>query len=256
VTLAPAAEPSYAEAVSGADRDKRVGVLLLEGFTGSPGSLRPWAAHLAAAGFHVSVPCLPGHGTTRRDLDRTTWTDWYDEAQRSFDRLLADSDEVVVGGLSTGGALSLRLAADRGREVAGLMLVNPAVSTQRRGVLALALLNRVVPSAPGLPDDIKKPGVDERGCSRPPLRAAHSMMRAWKPLRAVLPRVTQPLLMFRSVEDHVADPSSATVIRSGVSSRDLTLRMLGNSYHVATLDNDAPAIFEESTQFVRRVTGP
>jgi carboxylesterase len=62
--------------------------------------------------------------------------------------------------------------------------------------------------------------------------------------------------MFRSVEDHVADPSSATVIRSRVSSRDLTLRMLGNSYHVATLDNDAPAIFEESTQFVRRVTGP
>jgi carboxylesterase len=256
VTLAPAAEPSYAEAVSGADRDKRVGVLLLQGFTGSPASLRPWAAHLTGAGFHVSAPCLPGHGTTWQDLDRTTWTDWYDEVQRSFDRLLADSDEVVVGGLSTGGALSLRLAADRGREVAGLMLVNPAVSTQRRGVLALALLEHVVPSAPGLPDDIKKPGVDERGCSRPPLRAAHSMMRAWKPLRAVLPRVTQPLLMFRSVEDHVADPSSATVIRSGVSSRDLTLRMLGNSYHVATLDNDAPAIFEESTQFVRRVTGP
>jgi carboxylesterase len=75
VTLAPAAEPSYAEAVSGADRDKRVGVLLLQGFTGSPASLRPWAAHLTGAGFHVSAPCLPGHGTTWQDLDRTTWTD-------------------------------------------------------------------------------------------------------------------------------------------------------------------------------------
>jgi carboxylesterase len=41
-----------------------------------------------------------------------------------------------------------------------------------------------------------------------------------------------------------------------VSSRDLTERVLENSYHVATLDNDAPEIFEESTQFIRRVTGP
>jgi carboxylesterase len=32
--------------------------------------------------------------------------------------------------------------------------------------------------------------------------------------------------------------------------------MLENSYHVATLDNDAAEIFEESTTFVRRVTGP
>ena len=52
------------------------------------------------------------------------------------------------------------------------------------------------------------------------------------------------------------DPSSAQIITSTVSSRDVTERMLENSYHVATLDNDAPTIFEESTEFVRRVTGP
>ena len=52
------------------------------------------------------------------------------------------------------------------------------------------------------------------------------------------------------------DPTSATVIRVAVSSRDLTERVLENSYHVATLDHDAPTIFEESAQFIRRVTGP
>ena len=62
--------------------------------------------------------------------------------------------------------------------------------------------------------------------------------------------------MFRSAEDHVVDASSARIIRGAVSSRDLTERMLENSYHVATLDNDAPTIFEESAQFIRRVTGP
>jgi carboxylesterase len=82
------------------------------------------------------------------------------------------------------------------------------------------------------------------------------MMTAWRSLQEDLPKVTQPLLVFRSTEDHVVDPSSAALIRARVSSRDLTERMLENSYHVATLDHDAAEIFEESTRFIRRVTGP
>ena len=68
---------------------------------------------------------------------------------------------------------------------------------------------------------------------------------------ADLPRITQPLLIFRSVEDHVVDSASAPIITSGVSSRDVTERMLENSYHVATLDNDAPTIFAGSADFFR-----
>ena len=35
------------------------------------------------------------------------------------------------------------------------------------------------------------------------------MMRGWKSLVEDLPKVTQPMLMFLSAEDHVVDPSSA-----------------------------------------------
>jgi carboxylesterase len=38
-----------------------------------------------------------------------------------------------------------------------------------------------------------------------------------------------------------------------VSSTDVTEVLLDDSYHVATLDNDAPMIFEESAAFVARV---
>jgi carboxylesterase len=81
-------------------------------------------------------------------------------------------------------------------------------------------------------------------------------MTAWRAVREDLPKVTQPLLMFLSAEDHVVDPSSARIIRGTVSSRDLSEQTLADSYHVATLDNDAPILFEESAQFIRRVTGP
>jgi carboxylesterase len=256
VSLASAVEPYVAEAVPADGDGRRVGVLLVHGFTGSPASMTPWGRYLSDQGFGVAVPRLPGHGTTWQDMNRTGWADWYGEAERAFEKLRANCDQVVVGGLSMGGGLALRLAADHGRDVAGVVVVNAAVNRDRKDVLLLPVLKGLVPSLPGIINDIKKPGVDEHGYRRTPLRATHSMMAGWKVLREDLPKVTQPLLVFRSRVDHVVDPSSAALIRARVSSRDLTERMLENSYHVATLDHDAPAIFEESAEFVRRVTGP
>ncbi len=256
MSIDPSAEPFFSDAVPDQRDGQRVGVLLVQGFTGSPASMAPWGRYLADQGLGVAVPRLPGHGTTWQELNRTRWPDWYGEVERAFEKLRANNDQVVVGGLSMGGALVLRLAADRGRDVAGVVVVNPAVSTERKDVLALPVIKHLVPSFPGIANDIKKPGVEEHGYTRTPLRAAHSMMQAWKPLREDLPKITQPLLMFRSSEDHVVDASSPALIRATVSSRDLTERILENSYHVATLDNDAPTIFEESAEFVRRVTGP
>ena len=253
--LQPFAEP-FAAPGEPDPAGQRVGVLLCHGFTGSPASMLPWARYLNEQGYGVSAPRLPGHGTRWQDMQRTTWQDWYDEVTRAFEKMRADHDKVVVAGLSMGGALALRLAADRGREVEGVILVNPAVNIDRKDIKLVPVLKYVVPAMPGVANDIKKPGVEEHGYDRTPLKATASMLRGWKSLRDDLPKVTQPLLVFRSEVDHVVDPSSARIISSTVSSRDVTEHVLENSYHVATLDNDAPTIFEESVHFIRRVTGP
>ena len=78
------------------------GVLLCHGFTGSPGSLRPWAEYLAAEGLTVSLPRLPGHGTTWQEMNRTRWEDWYAEVDRAFGELQATSDDIFLMGLSMG----------------------------------------------------------------------------------------------------------------------------------------------------------
>src|SRR5262245_34611033 len=91
---------------------RRVGLLLSHGLTGNPTSMVPWGAYLAERGYAVEVPLLPGHGTTWEDANNTTWADWYGVISRTFDKLRAEVDTVVVGGLSMGGALVLRLAAD------------------------------------------------------------------------------------------------------------------------------------------------
>ncbi len=249
---APAGVDSAADGAGGAG--KRVGVLLCHGFTGGPSSLRPWAEHLNAQGYAVSVPCWPGHGTTWQDLNTTTYADWYSAAEAAFEKLQTECDEVFVGGLSMGGCLALNLAVDRSRDVAGLVLVNPSVISARKDLKLLPLLKHLVPAVTGVGSDIKKADVGERAYPRTPLKAAHSTFQGKKAVRERLPEVTQPLLMFRSRVDHVVDPSSGRIIMASVSSRDLTERILEDSYHVATLDNDAPLIFAESADFIRRVS--
>ena len=120
----PGAEP-FSHDAAGADGD--VGVLVSHGFTGSPQSMRPWAEHLAGAGLHASgCPACPGHGTTWQELNRTRFDDWYAAIDAAFTELSERCSKVVVAGLSMGGTLVTRLAEQRGAEVAGLMLVNPA----------------------------------------------------------------------------------------------------------------------------------
>ena len=229
------------------------GVLLCHGFTGSPKSMRPWADHLVQAGFRVSLPRLPGHGTSWLELNRTPWTHWYAEVDRAFVELHQQCQQVFVAGLSMGGALSLRLAEQHGREVAGLVLVNPAVNIADPRMRILPVLQRVQPSLAAIANDIAKPGVDEGAYDRTPLPALHSQTFMWADIRQNLARVDQPLLVYRSRVDHVVDPSSLAIIKAGVSSTDTTFLTLERSYHVATLDFDAEDIFNGSVDFFRRL---
>jgi carboxylesterase len=244
VQIASSAEPYYAAGDA-------TGVLVLHGFTGAPASVRPWGERLAGEGFTVRVPLLPGHGTVWQDLNKTRWTDWYAEASRSLDRLAAECDEVFVCGLSMGGCLALRLAEERGGDVSGLVLVNPSVIDTNRALLAVPVLKRLLGSVKGITDDIKRPGAVEYGYDRLPLTALDSLRGLWKTTRDDLAKVTAPLLVFRSAEDHVVKPLSTQIIMQGVSSPVATEQVLHDSYHVATLDNDAEEIFAGTAAFVR-----
>ena len=57
-----------------------------------------------------------------------------------------------------------------------------------------------------------------------------------------LPEVTMPVLLFRSPEDHIVPASSSALFLERVGSTDVHEELLLNSYHVATIDNDAPTV--------------
>ena len=247
--LMPGAEP-YSHAGG------PVGVLVIHGFTGSPVSMRPWAEYLAAEGFTVELPRLPGHGTRWEDMAVTRWEDWYSEVDRTLTDLKSRCEQVFVAGLSMGGSLTLRLAEQRPGDVAGLILVNPAVHTERWDRHLLPVVRHIVKAFPGIINDTKKPGVDEGGYTKLPLNAVYSLLQAWATIKTDIARVSSPMLLMHSREDHVVEPSNSEWIMKNVSSTDRTEVWLENSYHVATLDNDAPLIFSTSVDFINRVAHP
>ncbi len=212
-----------------------IGVVLSHGFTGNPSSLRPWAEHVAAAGYAVRLPRLPGHGTSWQEMNTTRWTDWYAEVDRAY-RELADRCEQVFGfGLSMGATLVTRLAEEHGTGISGLVLVNPSYGTPRLDAKFARFVAPILTSQSGIGSDIKKPGVAESSYDRTPIRAFVSLKQLWKVVLADLPRVTAPILMFRSRVDHVVEPMSGRLLQTRATSTSVREIMLENSYHVATL---------------------
>lgn len=226
-----------------------VGVLLQHGFTGTTQSIRPWAEHLSSAGLTVVAPRLPGHGTTMKEMNTTRFSDYYATVEQAFDKLRDRCETVFAMGLSMGGTLVLRLAEQRPDQVAGLVVVNPALATERFDVKLLPYLCRILPTYKGVANDIKKAGVTELAYPKVPLKAANSLQQALPVVRADLGRITCPVLFYRSSIDNVVEKISGVELLKGIKHAEE--RVLEDSYHVATLDNDAPKIFDGSLEFVR-----
>lgn len=230
-----------------------VGVLVLHGFTGNPQSVRPLAEAAAAAGHGVEMPLLSGHGTVVEDMLDTTWTDWSSDAEAAYRRLLARSERVVVAGLSMGGSLTCWLAT-RHPEISGIICVNPATQAAaevREFVETLIAGGDEVMA--GLGSDVADPESPESAYPDTPLRPLRSLFEAANEIQPDLARITCPLLLFTSPEDHVVPPVDSDYLASQVSG-PVERVSCDRSYHVATIDYDRDLIIERSLEFIARVT--
>jgi carboxylesterase len=245
-TLLPGAEP-WSHVGHG------VGVLLLHGFTGNPNSMRRLGTAIAAAGFSVEVPRLPGHGTTIDDMQTTGWDDWLTEADAAYERLAGRGGPVVVGGQSMGGSLALALAV-RHPEVAGLVCVNPLTQPQPDEILDMVkgMVDEGQTSLPGIGSDIADPEATESAYEGMPLAPLLSMMYAVRLLQNDLAKIACPLLLLTSPQDHVVEPAQSDFLAAAVAG-PVERVSLERSYHVATLDFDKDLIAERAVEFVAKL---
>ncbi len=229
-------------------RARAPAVLLLHGAGDTPQTLRYLGEALFAQGFHVEAPLLPGHGRTLDAFRRTSAVDWLNAARSSYRALQSEHDWVSIAGLSMGGALAIRLAAEV-PQLPALCLMAPYLAL-RRGADRAARISRlwgplvpVFESSEGF--SVLDPGERAKSLAygvftAGALRALRETVRR---ANQALPRVTAPTLMVQSREDNriAADDAERAFARLGAP--DKALEWVSGAAHIITVDYGRERVF-------------
>ncbi len=246
--ILPGCEPF--EAVGG-----DTGVLVLHGFTGNPSSMRPLAEFLAADGFTVSLPRLPGHGTSVADMMTTSWVDWTRAALEAYDDLAARTTRVAVVGLSMGGGLGAYVA--QRRDVGAVVFINPLVKPPVPEMIdgLNQLIEAGLTTIDAIGSDVKREGVSELAYNATPLACAKSLFDGIGEVYEALASIVAPSLLLSSREDHVVTADNGDDLVARVRG-PIERVWLENSFHVATIDNDQPVVQALTRDFIHKTVAP
>jgi len=254
-TILPGGEPFFFLGSSGR------GCLLLHGMTSTPQEMRGLGEYLAARGHTVLGLRLPAHATRPRAMVHSNWEDWLAAAEDGYHLLENNVRQIIVLGLSLGGAIALLLASSR--PVAGVVAMStpfevppqPRLRFLKALLQPLALLGRVLPFLPKLPPwDYRDRAAARNHLTYPvlPVRAITETARLLTVMRARLGEVRVPVLLMHSVDDGGVSPNNARSIFERLGSAQKQLLWLENSGHVLTVEPAHQQVYESAAEFVER----
>ena len=253
----------------------KIGVLLVHSLGGNPVELRFVAQGLARQGYTVYCPLVPGLGGGTDTSGLSSWQDWYAALETAHGELKAQCDVVIVGGISAGSMLALRLARERASEVDGLLLFAPTIWPNGWAIplhfnlFALvdpkwvASLMRLRQRAPyGIKDErIRNFVIDSFKSEGRPLEdlfgRGGGLVWEFKSLardvKRRLSEITQHAAIFHPREDDQSDISNAFRLQRELGGL-VEVTVLDDSYHMVTLDRQRSIVVDRAVEFVQRLT--
>lgn len=250
------------------------GVLLIHGCGGTPVEMQYVAHGIHKQGYTVYCPQLAGHGTTLDDLYKSTWQDWYSSVLRSYYFLKSHCNTIIVGGLSAGALLALKLAIRNTYAIDGLLLYAPALVLNGWSmpkymplvhyvrpwmVMHKMMLDERYPF--GLKDDrvrdlvvgsMKNGDNGDAGHFQTPLKTIAQFNAMSASVRKKLDNIESPMLLLHPRHDDIADISNSYEIARKSSGRS-ELVVLDDSYHIITLDRQKNFVIEKSIAFIKDI---
>jgi len=212
-------------------------LLLLHGFTSHPLlTLGPLPQVLREAGFAVSQPALPGHGTRPENLLKVRWQDWLLAAREAYAAL---PEPRGVVGLSMGALLAAHLAAER--PTRALVALAPALALKSPLAPLAPLLAWLIPRFPG-PDSIRDPELKKANPNYPyfPTRSVLELLALMRRTPEVLPKVQAPALVVEAGQDRVVQGVRRYYELLGSPRKDY--RVFPESGHDLLLDRDRETV--------------
>lgn len=233
------------------------GTLLLHGGGDTPQVLAGLAHYLHQRGFSVRVPLLSGHGRALSALSQASASQWHDDVRREFADMRATHDWVGVVGLSMGGALAIKVAAERD-DIAALVLLAPYIAMPpaiRKMAAASQLWGWLLPyfSSRGA-NSIRDPEAAARGRGHGILTPAvlRGLYDVVNDAMAALPHVRQPTLVVQSRGDNRIPVESAERAFALLGSTEKKLLWIEGAAHVITVDFGHHRVFELTADWLEQ----
>ena len=248
-------------------------VLLLHGLASSPLEMFSLATSLNQRGFSVEAPHIRGFGF---GSDVTDYADWLAQVVAVFDRLKREYRSVSVGGLCIGSVLSLGLANERPREISALSLLSTTLFYDGWSIPWYRFLMPLWFHTPVRhlysfteqePYGIKnaqirqriaramRKGFSEAGAARITMDHVYQATRLSRHVMRNLHNVTAPALVIHAIDDETASPKSAEHVMKHIGSTVKRKVLLGDSYHMITIDNERDAVAWETNSFFQASIG-
>lgn len=232
------------------------GALLVHGLLASPAEVRGLAEQLYKQGYTVLGVCIKGHGTSPHDLRTRTAEDWYDSVTQSYEILEHLVNQIVLIGFSTGGALVLKLAAEKKPRVIAVVAVSVPVHFVNSEMMLASLLhgtNRLVSWVsslegvkPFLHNDPENASVNYRSI---PVRSLYELRRLIHELLVVLPEIKIPALLIYSKNDPIVAIKSADIILNKLITDEKALHIIHADHH-GILYKNSDNIWQRIEDFV------
>ena len=216
-----------------------LGIVLVHGFLASPAEVRGFGDKLAERGYRVIGIRLKGHGTSPWDLRDRSWEDWLDSVARGYRIMASLSEGVALVGFSTGGALALRLAADKPEGLQGVAAVAVPQKFKNKNMVFVPLMHRAnrlirwASSFEGImpfraSENTEHPHINYRHM---PIRGLYELRRIVEALKDKLPEVSCPVRLLQGDEDPVVVPGSAEIIHDRLGTEDKDLEIIPSKHH-------------------------
>lgn len=236
----------------------KAGVVLAHGYLAIPHEVRALAEYFYQNNYAVYVVRLHGHGTSPDDLADSTWEKWYESFNRGYAIIKSITDNIILGGFSTGACLALIAAANKGAKIqsvfsicAPLLLQNYSLQLSPSIVSLQALLGKISPNRNEWGYIENKPENQQVNYQRNPVSGMKQLTALMNSTEMALNQIAVPALVIQGSKDPIVNPVSGQLIFDKIKCRHKELTVFERDYHYIVDGEDKEEIFERVLQFLK-----
>lgn len=235
----------------------KAGIVLVHGYMAAPKEVRTLANFLYDAGYLVYGVRLAGHGTAPEDLAQTTWQQWYESVNRGYVVTKSYTDNIIMGGFSTGGGLALMATGLKKDKIKAVFSINAPMKLKQftaRLAPSVASINALLKKIKGSPTGwefvANSPENKDINYQRNPLSGVRELSKTMDALEEHLPNIVAPTLIIQGANDPVVDPTSGMDIFSQIGTPLKELTYLERPNHGIINGAQSQDVFDRVLQFL------